>query len=291
MIWTKEDPWERRYRLAADWYREHGHLQLPADYKAEGIWLAKWLDEQRQIRRGKRKGKSLTDDQISRLEAIGMIWENRSRQERQDSWQKQYQSAKAYYDTHGDLAVPSDYSAQDGKNLSLWLYRQRKAKKEGRLPEEQVDLLEAIGMVWDTEDAWETGYRHAERYYREQGDLNAPVQYVSSDGYALGKWLANQRNRAKGSDSSRSLSDSQKQRLEAIGMIWSPSEKRWMEGYRHAAQYLKNLGGEHWKTNYISPDGYSTGAWMRSQKRACASQRLSVERRQMLEQIGMQFGM
>ena len=45
--------------------------------KAAAVWLAKWLNEQRQINIGNRPGKSLTAEQVRRLEAIGMTWGKR----------------------------------------------------------------------------------------------------------------------------------------------------------------------------------------------------------------------
>ncbi len=57
MVWEKSDPWEVRYALAKAFYEANGHLRVPAGYKAEGIWLAKWLNEQKQVYAGNRPGK------------------------------------------------------------------------------------------------------------------------------------------------------------------------------------------------------------------------------------------
>ncbi len=74
MIWVKPDPWEVRYEFAKAYYEEHGNLSIPSKYRADGIWLAKWVNEQKQVYAGKRKGKTLSDEQVQRLEAIGMEW-------------------------------------------------------------------------------------------------------------------------------------------------------------------------------------------------------------------------
>lgn len=78
MIWKKPDSWEVRYALAREFYEQHGHLNIPAQYKAEGIWLSKWLNEQQHIYRGNRKNKQLSAEQIERLETIGMTWEKKN---------------------------------------------------------------------------------------------------------------------------------------------------------------------------------------------------------------------
>lgn len=76
MIW-KSDAWEKRYALAQNYYEQNGNLRVPSAYRPEGIWLGKWLNEQKQIYHGKRKGKTLRPEQIAKLEAIGMVWEKR----------------------------------------------------------------------------------------------------------------------------------------------------------------------------------------------------------------------
>ena len=68
----RADPWEVRYELACRYYKENGNLRVPVTYKPMGICLNKWLNEQKQIYLGKRPGKSLSQENITRLEAIGM---------------------------------------------------------------------------------------------------------------------------------------------------------------------------------------------------------------------------
>ena len=75
MVWAKPDSWEVRYGFAKAYYEEYGNLNIPSKYRPDGIWLAKWLNEQKQIHAGKRKGKTLRADQAERLEAIGICWE------------------------------------------------------------------------------------------------------------------------------------------------------------------------------------------------------------------------
>lgn len=85
----KPDAWEVRYGLAEEYYKTHGDLNVPTDYKPKGIWLYKWLNEQKQIYRGNRGDKVLTREQIARLEKIGMVWKSR-RLARNGSYKKQH---------------------------------------------------------------------------------------------------------------------------------------------------------------------------------------------------------
>ncbi len=73
-------------------------------------------------------------------------------------------------------------------------------------------------MVWEAAKPWETGFLHAQEYFREQGNLEVPNAFVCEDGYRLGKWISNQRSSyAMG----ERLSEEQVQRLVKIGMVWS----------------------------------------------------------------------
>ncbi len=74
MVWVKPDSWEVRYELAKAYYEEFGNLSIPSKYRADGIWLAKWVNEQKQVYAGKRAGKVLREDQVQRLEEIGIEW-------------------------------------------------------------------------------------------------------------------------------------------------------------------------------------------------------------------------
>ncbi len=144
MVWKQPDGWAYRYRLAQRYRERHGHLDVPADFVEDGVWLGKWLEEQRQIYLGKRPGKVLTDRQIRQLEQLGMQWAGK--QER--AWEEQYAQARQYYEAHGNLEVPSRYQTCNGKRLDLWLARQRQYQRAGKLTATQVERLNQIGMIW-----------------------------------------------------------------------------------------------------------------------------------------------
>ncbi len=286
-VWEKPDPWELRYELAKAWYEEHGDLNMPAQYQADGIWLSKWVNEQRNIYIGNRPGKSLTQDQILRLEAIGMDWGNRNQIRNSAAWKSSYQDARAFFEKNGNLKVPKEYRGQSGKYLSRWILGQRALRKEGKLSDEQIRLLDEIGMVWEIEDAWEIGYRHAEQFYRENGHLEVSGQTVCEDGYCLGRWLANQRVNHNNPTRYHFLTNEQTQRLEQLGIVWRPSDSDWQAGFAHAKSYLELLNGDRWKTTYVSPDGYKTGAWIRGQLRSWEKCTLKPERITALRTIGL----
>ena len=152
MVWNIFDAkWEKAYALAAAYYEENGNLNIPRSYvTATGERLGQWVASQQWAYP---KGK-LTDEQVERLNRIGMYWGNRN--DRQ--WNEGYQEAKRYFDAHGDLNVPADYVSPNGYNLGNWVKRQRYTRHNPEkscavLTEERIAKLDTIGMRWEKADS------------------------------------------------------------------------------------------------------------------------------------------
>ena len=164
----------------------------------------------------------LTVDQIAKLQSIG-IQPGISKAEL--IWRERYAEAKKFYEEHGSLSIPKRYIGNTGKNLGLWLQRQRAGYRGGCLSNWQIACLDGLGMVWEPETAWSAGLHYAQNYYQEQGHLAVPYNYVSKDGYRLGKWISNQRQ-AYHQKNGKRLEEGQVRQLEKIGMIWSAKPGR-----------------------------------------------------------------
>lgn len=74
MVWNKREPWDVKYQMAKKYYEQNGHLQIPAKYVVDGVWLNKWVNEQKQIYIGNRPKKVLSEEQVRKMEEIGMVW-------------------------------------------------------------------------------------------------------------------------------------------------------------------------------------------------------------------------
>ena len=121
----------------------------------------------------------------------------------------------------GNLDVPSRYVTADGFQLGQWLYSQRRQYREGRMTEERVRRLEALGIHWTSaffRTRWEEMFAVAAAYFREHGDLWMPPGYVTPEGKKLGVWVARQRSKRSGAGGSGALTREQERRLEEIGM-------------------------------------------------------------------------
>ena len=138
--------WEHYFSEASIYYAEHGNLNVPKLYTTpSGLSLGVWLVTQRRVREGQTQG-NLTEQQIARLDSIGMVCGNRD--DRQ--WNEGYQKARRYFDAHGDLNVPVGYVSPDGYNLGNWVKRQRYTRHNPEkscavLTEERIARLDTIG--------------------------------------------------------------------------------------------------------------------------------------------------
>ena len=70
----------------------------------------------------------------------------------EERWASKYEYAKAYYEKHGHLLIPTKevIVLEDGTEIKIgqWLHSQRAIYKTSKMPVERQDALEAIGMVW-----------------------------------------------------------------------------------------------------------------------------------------------
>ncbi len=214
------------------------------------------------------------------------------------SWEIYYAAAAEYRRQHGDLLAPKRYKTGDGLSLGSWLGTQR-AVRSGRAPgvltEEQIARLDAIGMQWENrlELAWERGYAHAQAYFEEFGDLDVPARYVAADGFALGKWIINCRQRRAGNTAASVLTEERVARLDAIGMIWRPFSLRWEQNYLAAAEYYAEHGDLEMPLDYCTPGGLALGKWIFKQRALRAGTTpgagLTEEQIDRLNAIGMRW--
>ena len=278
--------WDHYFSEASIYYAEHGNLRVPVEYSTPaGLNLGSWVQLQRLVRNGKRMG-NLSEQQIQRLDSIGMIWDDRA----ELAWKRGLAHAQEYYKEYGNLMVPAKYKSEDGFALGHWIMTKRKDRSNGRMTEEEICQLNALGMAWNAVSAkWERGYAEAATYYEKHADLEVPVKYVTESGLKLGTWISYQKDAyQKGL-----LSSEQIHRLEQIAMNWGERNyRRWMERYHAAERYYREHGNLDVPAGYVTEDGIKLGKWMTTLRHARRENsdvrtKLTPERIAMLDSIGM----
>ena len=149
MIWdVLEATWEEGYAHAKEYFLSNGDLLVPYQYKCEdGYRLGTWIAARRGGYIGYGSWARPTDEEIQRLEKIGMVWDVEDY-----LWLQNYQLAKEYYEAHGNLKIPKRYVTASGKCLGIWIHSQRQMylgkKSNKNLSKERIDMLNSIGMLW-----------------------------------------------------------------------------------------------------------------------------------------------
>lgn len=257
--------WDMWYDEARSYYLEHGNLKVPKRYVTEsGMQLGVWIQTQRAIYSGAGKGE-LSPQRVEALNAIGMVWGNLP----DTAWNEAWELAREYAQANGDLLVP-DSLMIGGFDLGKWIAYQRNRRKSGKLPEDRVVRLEEIGMVWDVFDArWEMHYRQAKAYFEAHGHLDIPRTYKTEDGFLLGMWVVGQRKARLEDGKGKPLTQTQIDRLNAIGMVWDGTfDTQWQSAYAKAEEYYRQNGDLNIPYVYCTPDGYQLGKWLARQKSA-----------------------
>ena len=150
--------WEEMYEYARIYYEHHGNLEVPKRFKTNNGWeedktgkinLGTWIASQR--------NRALPESKQGRLLlSIGMRFENKKSTL---SWKEMYEYARIYYEHYGNLEVPQKFKTNNGWeedktgkiNLGVWLLTQKQLYQKKEMSEEQIILLENIGMKWMSE--------------------------------------------------------------------------------------------------------------------------------------------
>ena len=302
--------WAEMYMLAEIYFKKYGSLEIKQnfktlngiDYDENGYNLGWWLVRQRQMY----KKSKLSKEREKLLEKIGMRFETRDNNE---VWNQMYMLAETYFKKYGNLEISKKFKTlngtdedENGYNLGVWLVRQRQMHKISKLSKEREKLLEKIGMRFETRDndeVWTRMYKLTETYFKKYGNLEIKQNFKTlngidydENGYNLGQWQSCQRQMYKKSK----LSKERKDLLEKIGMRFETrdNDEVWNQMYMLAELYFKEYGNleisKKFKTlNGTDEDenGYNLGIWLVNQRQMYKKGKLSPERKELLDQIGM----
>ena len=219
IIWDIE--FQTFYDIAKAYYEENGNLEIARHKKINGKWIGSWLEnERKKYHEGK-----LSQEEIQKLELIGMVWT----QSDTDRWEKSFSIAEKYYKEHGDINhISDDY--YEGFGLKNWLLEQKR-QGEGlsrrTLSDERRRKLESIGLEFGfrlRDDAWDARYKEAEIYVSEHGMIkDALVKNGFCGNPALQRWIRTQIRCYQ----SGSLRKERKEKLDKLGIDWNtPISKR-----------------------------------------------------------------
>jgi hypothetical protein len=202
----KNDHWDLMYDVLLDFKRKTGHSLVPFRF-SENPSLGIWVSEQRKSY----KNHTLSLDRMNKLENIGFIWEVN-----EIVWIDMFHLLILYHYKHGHCLVPDG----DTENLELanWVSRQRKLKKEEKLSEKRISLLNELSFSWEPyQDFWDTMFLKLTSFYEKHHHFKVAKKHDEQ----LYNWIRNQRALYR----NNRLSNERVDKLNEIGFPWFPIKK------------------------------------------------------------------
>jgi hypothetical protein len=246
---------------ARAWADVHGHLAIPRDTRQSGFALGMWLFSQRnRAKQRARKGQPASPH-LGQLAAIDPWWNPPW----DLHWQRNYYRARDDMragrgaDTVGGLPVGKDA-------LGIWVKRQ--CILYDSLHPDQQHLLAAIGITLEaararvgprdshrltTTPRFDTDVAHARSYTARHGHLAAQTG-EQHEGFPIGRWLAEHRQRAR----KKSGTSPQSRVLTGLDPWWNPPWNfTWQRQYHqhrtlHAAGQPVPEGLRRWAHRQIA---------------------------------------
>jgi len=130
---------------------EFGHCNVPSRYSVNpslGYWCSRMRYSYNKIQQGQTPHINITQDQIERLEEIGMIWKL------PEIFEQRFYDLEAFKSEFGHCNVPSRYSVNPSLGYwCRWMRYSYNRIQQGQTPstsltQDQIERLEEIGFKW-----------------------------------------------------------------------------------------------------------------------------------------------
>lgn len=319
IVW-KVDVFAERLKELKEFYKEHGHSNVPWNYEKNpglGHYVCNTLRAERD---------RLTPEQVKQLENLDFVWDMR-----EEAWKAHYNELKAHLKKFG--AYPTKVT---NPRLASWVRAQRKFTQSP----ERVKRLNEISFAWNPrEEHWMERYEDLKAFKARHGHCRVPGEDRKI--HRLWDWLHFQKTRRDklpphrrkllddlGVDwtiQKRSSTEEQMSRLEAyfkkkghcnisvtedrvlatwltgvrrrkdslepemlqrlveMNIEWSPSSARWNEQFEQLVAFREKHG--HCKIPTKWPANPSLPTWVYTQRRRWKE--LRPDRRKRLAALGL----
>ncbi len=294
MVWVikpffKKRSWDFYYQLLKNYYNENNDINVPARYSViyngERIYLGRWFIN---IKRKYRENK-LPLEQKEALETLGIDKVKYSLK-----FADYYALLKKYYELHGNLAITEKEFILDANGRKIYLYdyvyRLRKRYEKGNLTQKQIDLLNAIDMIWHKHDYnWFKMYGYAVKFYKGHGHLNIPSNYEikeKNEIIKLGVWINSQRKCKK----KNLLSEEKIAYLEKLNIKWN-FKRDWNFYYELLKEnFYKKYKHINIPQDYViivNGEGINLSNWLMTQKHKYMYNKLEQEKVEKLNALNI----
>jgi hypothetical protein len=282
--------WSEGLKRLWEYVRTKGHSHVATKYvMPDGYKLGAWVSRQRTL-----YGQGgLALERVKTLERLRTwVWSVR-----EATWTEHYERVRKYAKCEGNAVVPRRYVEKDGCKLGLWVMSQRQRYHQGRLSRKCREALEQLpGWKWKVgigqrqrerkRKCWVTNLERLREYAARVGHSKVQVDYLTEDGYTLGRWVRDQRYGYKRG----TLSAEQRDALEELpGWTWDAQKSRrrngWFNNLERLRDYVDREGHANVPQSYVTDGGCKLGRWVSDQRYAYRKGALSAREVKALEEL------
>ena len=268
MAWDpRNESFELGLKALTSFHRREGHGRVPKDWVENGFPLRAWIASKRTNR------ESLSIDQQSELEALGMVWHTY-----EDAYSTNLEALKLFVSREGHAAVPVEWT-EGSVRLGRWVAKLRSRNKR-KLSAAQIDGLNRLGFVWSPFDAQWEKYVEAFAAFCEREGHGLVARDWKERGENLGMWVHNLRRTMK------DLRPDRKEKLDSLGFIWEPRDWQFDRNLRLLQRYKERTGHVRIPAKW-KEDGYGIGMWLSNVRRGVV--KLTKSQRNQLSELGLEL--
>ncbi|MDG2171645.1 MAG: Helicase associated domain protein [Gammaproteobacteria bacterium] len=256
-----------------EYFEREGHSNVPMIYEVDGYKLGSWVS----MRRKNFRNNKLSKDRIEKLKTVDFIFD--------DLFYKGFRYLKKYFEREGHSNVPQKYEV-DGYKLGNWLIGVRRNFKKNKLEKEKIDKLKSVNFIFDIlQEKFNEGFRYLKKYFEREGHSNVPMKY-EVDGFKLGQWVGNCRERFRYNKLSKDRID----KLKLVNFIFDMYQEKFNEGFRYLKKYFEREGHSNVPRKY-EVDGFNLGQWVGNCRERFKYNKLSKDQIDKLKSVNFIFDM
>ncbi|MFZ4596312.1 MAG: helicase associated domain-containing protein, partial [Verrucomicrobiaceae bacterium] len=269
---AREDKWLEKISQLKQFQEQHGHCDLSEDED-----LKSWA----QLQRSAQAEGKLEPERKAQLDALGFPWTGNLDRK----WDEMYDRLKQYHAENGHSDVPAKWNKD--RKLAGWLSAQRQRRKKGQMTEDEIRLLDSLGVTWRSRDVgtWEDRLAELVLFKERNGHCNAPKS--CSEFPKLGGFV----NAMRSKKATGELSQERIGLLEAIGFQWAvrdaSNEDVWDARFQQLIAYKEAHGNcnvpSEWSENA------QLGHWVNHQRGYLKRGDMESERKRRLDEIGFDW--
>ncbi|MEG0836210.1 MAG: Helicase associated domain protein, partial [Christensenellaceae bacterium] len=282
-----DEQWENGFAHAKEFEMANGYLDVPINHICEDNFkLGAWIVHQKAAL----KNGTIGQERYEKLCEIGLEWDHDK-----FIWKRNYKLCYEYFQKNNNLDIPTDYVSENGVAIGIWLksIKSRKSAAKSRykpLTKEQETQLEAIGFSFENghDLKWNNAYEVAKTYYCDNHTINISSNYVTKDNFKLGAWLNRQRLINAGIEHGF-MTEAHKKLLDSLDFDWTLRERidTWNDYFESCKNFKIKNPDRQIPVKFVDSTGKKLGAWVANQKRSAKLEKLSKERAEMLNSIGI----